>query len=165
MDDGHDWEFVKRVTHPALILAPASFLDDICANLWAHGVQVAVARRQTAPIFDWLMRLVQLQGISDTIAFAYADKHGIVRWADIGLRLRRQARDRALGRHRSRARGGAVLPEAEELLAFRGLPIRQGGPHLRRAGAPAPMPLAVSPVLSGLAPLPLADGTWSGIGP
>jgi len=87
MDDGHDWEFVKRVTHPALILAPASFLDDICTNLWAEGVQGAVAQRETAPIFDWLMRLVQLQGISDTIAFAYADKHGIARWADIAAAL------------------------------------------------------------------------------
>src|SRR3954467_2418085 len=89
MDDGHDWEFVKRVTHPALILAPACFLDDICANLWAEGVQGAVAQRETAPIFDWLMRLVQLQGISDTIAFAYADKHGIARWADITFALER----------------------------------------------------------------------------
>src|SRR3954470_23859353 len=38
---------------------------------------------------DWLMRLVQLQGISDTIAFAYADKHGIARWADITFALER----------------------------------------------------------------------------
>src|SRR4051794_22610283 len=84
MDDGHDWEFVKRVTHPALILAPASFFDDICANLWAEGVQGAVAQRETAPIFDWLMRLVQLQGISDTIAFAYADKHAHARAREKG---------------------------------------------------------------------------------
>jgi hypothetical protein len=87
MDDDHDWAFVKRVTHPALILAPASFLDDIRADLSAQGVQAAVARRQTAPIFDWLMKLVQLQGISDAIAFAYADKHGIARWADIAVAL------------------------------------------------------------------------------
>src|SRR3954471_24853420 len=147
MDDGHGWEFVKRVTHPALILAPASFLDDICANLWAEGVKARSLREKPPDL-----RLADAPGPTPR---------------DLGhhrLRLRRQARDRALGRHRSRARGGAVLPEAEELLAFRGLPIRQGGPHLRRAGAPAPMPLAVSPAAKGrpepsrLQPVPVHPG-------
>ena len=83
-----DWKFIAAVTQPALLLAPASFLDDIRANLASEGVQDAVTRQETAPIFDWLMKLVQLQGISDAIAFAYADKHGLPHWTDIDVALR-----------------------------------------------------------------------------
>ena len=57
-----DWKFIAAVTQPALILAPTSFLDDIRANLASEGIQDAVADRDMAPIFDWLMKLVQLQG-------------------------------------------------------------------------------------------------------
>ena len=83
------WDFSGLVTRPALLLAPASFLDDIRANLASEGVQDAVARQETAPIFDWLMKLVQLQGISDAIAFA--DKHGLPHWADIASTLRQRS--------------------------------------------------------------------------
>ncbi|RYB02481.1 hypothetical protein D3272_21355 [Lichenibacterium ramalinae] len=68
---------------PALFWAPRSFLDDLRANLALNGVQAAVARRDPGPIFDWLQRLIQLQGISDSVAFAYADRHGTATWADL----------------------------------------------------------------------------------
>src|SRR4051812_44578742 len=83
MADSRAWEFVKAVTRPALFVAPPTFLAEIRENLSEAGVVEAVARRDSAPIYDWLMTLVQLQGISDEVAFAYAAKHGNVRWAEV----------------------------------------------------------------------------------
>ena len=71
------------VTRPALIVAPPSYLTDLRSGLAAAGLQRAVATCDTALIFDWLMTLVPLQGISDAIAFAYTERHGSVSWAEI----------------------------------------------------------------------------------
>ena len=84
------WELVATVTRAALFLAPASFLDDVRANLASEGIQDAIAKGDTARIFDWLMGLIQFQGISDAIASAYADEHGLPRWTDIDAALRRE---------------------------------------------------------------------------
>ena len=84
------WNHLSRVTKPALVLAPTSFLDDLRGDLATRGVQDAVARRDPAPIFDWLQSLVQLQGVSDAIAFAYTEQHGYARWAEIDAGLQRR---------------------------------------------------------------------------
>ncbi|WP_262266082.1 MULTISPECIES: hypothetical protein [Microvirga] len=76
------------MVQPALALAPITFLDDIANNLESAGVQDAVARRDSGPIFDWLLTLFQLQGISDAVAFSYAERHGSVRWSEIRVRLK-----------------------------------------------------------------------------
>lgn len=86
-DQIDNWTFFRRVVQPALDLAPATFLDDISASLSAAGIQEAVARHDFAPIFDWLLTLFQLQGISDAVAFSYAAKHRQVRWSDIEAAL------------------------------------------------------------------------------
>ena len=81
------WEHFERVVRPALALASSNFLDDTAASLARAGIQEAVKRQDSEPIFDWLMILFQLQGISDAIAFAYAKKHGTIRWCDIASDL------------------------------------------------------------------------------
>src|SRR3954451_6832709 len=88
--DRRDWEVLERGTRPALIAAPASYLDDIAACLVEAGIQAAVAARDTAPIFDWLMTLVALQGISDVIAFDYDARHGGVTFAEVEAALQGQ---------------------------------------------------------------------------
>ncbi|MBM6596503.1 hypothetical protein [Microvirga pudoricolor] len=85
--EGQAWRHFETVTRPTLILAPSSFLDDIAASLSNAGIQEAVARRDSGPIFDWLMSLFQLQGISDAVAFAYAAERGSVRWHEIETAL------------------------------------------------------------------------------
>jgi hypothetical protein len=87
-DQASKWNFFERVVQPALDLAPDTFLDDVAASLSAAGIQEAVARHDSAPIFEWLLTLFQLQGISDAVAFSYAEKHGTVRWADIEAALK-----------------------------------------------------------------------------
>lgn len=76
-----------KVIEPALFWGPPSFLDDLRANLAHNSVQAAVARQDPGPIFDWLQRLIQLQGISDDVAFSYADQHGTATWADVTASL------------------------------------------------------------------------------
>jgi hypothetical protein len=87
-DQAGNWNFFRRVVQPALDLAPDTFLDDLAASLSAAGIQEAVTRHDSAPIFEWLLTLFQLQGISDAVAFSYAEKHGQVRWVDIEAALR-----------------------------------------------------------------------------
>lgn len=41
------------------------------------GIRAAVDRRDTDAIFDWLIGLVQLQGISDRAAFGFSARHGL----------------------------------------------------------------------------------------
>ncbi|MGO4524967.1 hypothetical protein AB4097_08900 [Microvirga sp. 2MCAF35] len=86
-DDKQAWQHFEAVTRPALILSPPTFLDDIAASLSRAGIQEAVAGHDSGPIFDWLMSLFQLQGISDAVAFAYAAEHGSVRWREIEAAL------------------------------------------------------------------------------
>lgn len=77
------WEFVRAVTAPALALASSDFLDEVADRLRDAGIQYAVANHDTAPIVDWLLSILGLQGISDRAAFAYDEKHGGLGAADL----------------------------------------------------------------------------------
>ena len=70
------WKFAEAIVYPALVIAPPTFLSDIQKGLDEAGVPDAVARHDDAPIFDWIMSLVPLQGISDANAISYARSHG-----------------------------------------------------------------------------------------
>ena len=80
-------EHLRRVTYPALVSGPVDFLDGIAARLTGAGVQRAVAERNTAPIYDWLMTLVSLQGISDGVALGWDARHGGIAWAEVNSAL------------------------------------------------------------------------------
>jgi hypothetical protein len=91
MDEAdRQWEFLQRITRPALIVAPSSFLDDIRANLENFGIGDAVAQRETGPIANWVIGAAMYQGISDANAEAYVSKHGLLRFADIEAALARE---------------------------------------------------------------------------
>jgi hypothetical protein len=87
-DRTEQWAHFRTVVQPALALAPTTFLVDIANSLESAGVQNAVARHDSGPIFDWLLTLFQLQGISDAVAFSYAERHGSVRWSDVQVTLK-----------------------------------------------------------------------------
>jgi hypothetical protein len=61
----------------------ASLVEDFRAELDDHGLLQAVARHDTAALFDWLAEAVSYQGISDAIAHQYMEQHGRVTWAAI----------------------------------------------------------------------------------
>jgi hypothetical protein len=82
-------ELMGRVTRPALMVAPTSFLSDIRAGTAASGLQRCVALSDTPAIFDFLMDLIPFQGVADTIAAGYVRKHGNVGWNDVHRALAR----------------------------------------------------------------------------
>lgn len=77
------WSHLAQASEAALALAPSTFLDRIQAEMSTNRIAEAVCDNQTEPIFDWLMSLVPLQGISDRIAAQYSQQHGSVRYASL----------------------------------------------------------------------------------
>jgi hypothetical protein len=75
------------VTRPALLLASTNFLADSRARLESASVIAAVAEHDTATIFDFIVSLICLQGISDSAAFAFSDRHGNITHAEIEAAL------------------------------------------------------------------------------
>jgi len=82
------WDYVIRVTRPALLLAPRNYLADVPARLSEAKIQDAVSGHKTGPLFDWLIASISLQGISDAIALDYDARHGGIRYVGIESALR-----------------------------------------------------------------------------
>lgn len=80
-------DHLLRVATPALILAPVDFVGEIAGRLAAAGVQDAVARHDSGPICDFVLSLVGLQGISDSVAFGWDERHGGVDLAEVDAAL------------------------------------------------------------------------------
>ncbi|HEV7252003.1 MAG TPA: hypothetical protein VGN97_02735 [Mesorhizobium sp.] len=87
MNADRAWQHFLAVARPTLTLAPRDYLANIRANLTADGIPAAVARSDTAGIFEWLVGVSQYQGISDRNAAAFTARNGIVGWHDIAQSL------------------------------------------------------------------------------
>lgn len=46
-------------------------------------LQSAIARSDTAALFDWLMRMFSYQGISDQVALGFMEKHGSITYSQV----------------------------------------------------------------------------------
>jgi len=80
----HARSIIRRVCDVA---GQATWIDDLRYAAIETGLVDAVANHDTAGIFDWLMRELSHQGISDPVADGYMDRHGNVTWADIAASL------------------------------------------------------------------------------
>jgi hypothetical protein len=76
----HARSIVRRVCD---IAGHATWIDDLRYGAIETGLVAAVANHDTAAIFDWLIRELSHQGISDAVADGYMDRHGNVTWAEI----------------------------------------------------------------------------------
>ncbi len=76
------------VAYPGLLLAPIDFVEEIADRLATRHIQDAVARHDTGPICDYLLSLVSLQGISDSVALGWDARHGGITWAAVDTFLR-----------------------------------------------------------------------------
>jgi hypothetical protein len=76
----HARSLVRRVCDLA---GEGTCIDDLQVDAIATGLGAAVAAHDTAVIFDWLIRQLSYQGISDAVAEGYIARHGNVTWADI----------------------------------------------------------------------------------
>ena len=65
-----------------------SFLDEIDTEARKAGLDQAIARGETPPIFDWLLTTFSFQGISGRVAWEYMDKHGTASWAEMRASLK-----------------------------------------------------------------------------
>jgi hypothetical protein len=82
---------VRVIYRVCCLAGSASLIDNIRADLDADGVRAAMKKRDTGPVFDWLIAALSYQGISDQIASDYMEQHGYARWADINHKLARGA--------------------------------------------------------------------------
>ncbi len=89
IEDSSAWERVLAITQPALLLASPDFLDEIAGRLREAGIQDAVARHDSAPIFDWVVGLLALQRIGDQAAFSFDAANGGITFAEIAAALGR----------------------------------------------------------------------------
>jgi hypothetical protein len=79
-----DLAYAVQMVHATCCLAgSASYLADIREDLRGHGIIRAVKDHDTPALFDWLIKTLSFQGISDTVAAGYIAQHGSVRWSDI----------------------------------------------------------------------------------
>ena len=87
-EQGSAIDHAVRLIHAVCGLAgPATWIDDIRADLRADKVQAAIRHRDTAVVFDWLMAALSYQGISDQVAYDYMERHGRAAWRDIDQKL------------------------------------------------------------------------------
>ena len=80
----HARSIIRRVCD---IAGQVTCIDDLRYDAIETGLVAAVADHDTAAIFDWLMRMLSFQGISDAVAEGYMDRHGNVTWAEIEASL------------------------------------------------------------------------------
>jgi hypothetical protein len=81
-------DYAVRVIYRVCCLAgSANLIDKIRGDLAADDVRTAMRKRDTAPVFDWLLAALSYQGISDRIAYDYMEQHGYLRWDDINEKL------------------------------------------------------------------------------
>jgi hypothetical protein len=79
-----DLAYAAQVVHATCCLAgSASYLADLREDLRDNGIIRAVRDHDTPTLFDWLIRTLSFQGISDTVAAGYIAEHGSVRWSEI----------------------------------------------------------------------------------
>jgi hypothetical protein len=82
---------VRVIYRVCCLAGSADLINKIRADLDAAGVRAAMRRRDTGPVFDWLIAALSYQGISDEIASDYMEQHGYVSWADINQNFARNA--------------------------------------------------------------------------
>jgi len=90
--------YAVQLVHATCCLAgPASYLDDVRADLRRHGIVRTIRDHDTPALFDWLIEVLSFQGISDSVASGYMAQHGTVRWSDIAEGLSRTSSCPKLG--------------------------------------------------------------------
>jgi hypothetical protein len=78
---------VRVIYRVCCLAGSANLIEKIRADLKADGVRVAMRKRDSAAVFDWLIAALSYQGISDRIASEYMEQHGYVRWTEINEKL------------------------------------------------------------------------------
>lgn len=81
-----------RLVRPTLLLAPPNYLDDLRERLDKNGVTSALARHDSAALFDWIVRLLARQGISNQAAESFLARNGSPNFRQISRLMESEAR-------------------------------------------------------------------------
>ena len=142
-DSSEGWRHCHAVVRPALRLAPSTYLQDLQDRLAADGVQVAVIRRDTATLFDWVVRLLARQGIGNHAAEVFLARHGGPTFAKIAELMETNALCPRLcchwtfaGCHYRRSTGSCSTPHHRVGCPVTLIPARKGA---RRRGGHRPL--------------------------
>jgi hypothetical protein len=74
---------VSRVHAVCCLSGSPSYIQDLREGLSERGIIRAVRNHDTATLFDWLIEIFSLQGISDAVAIGYIAQHGNIGYAAI----------------------------------------------------------------------------------
>lgn len=106
-----DYAYAHRIIYAVCCLAgSSSFVDDGREELVNNGVLNAIEAHNTPVLFDWMVRLFSYQGIADTVAADYMDKHGALTWGAIAADLE----------------GGPACPKLQSYWQFHDCGYRKG---------------------------------------
>jgi hypothetical protein len=76
--------YAMRCVHAVCCLAGSpSYVDDLREGLRDRGIVRAIENHDTAALFDWLIGVLSLQGISEAVALGYIAEHGNIGWSDV----------------------------------------------------------------------------------
>src|SRR5215218_10796059 len=83
-----DWDYATGLVLAVCKLAgPLTLIDDLQAGAKRAGITAAVENHDTAALFPWLLEQLCFQGIADTVALGYMDRHGTVTAAEMDSAL------------------------------------------------------------------------------
>jgi hypothetical protein len=78
---------IRLVRSICRVAGRPTLIDDSRVALARQGVIAAVQRHGTPAIFNWLIDGLSYQGVSDSIAYSYMERHGRIRWQHIDAAL------------------------------------------------------------------------------
>jgi hypothetical protein len=74
-----------------------NLINDVRKDLPREGILGALRQHDTPVLYNWMVRGVAFQGISDYVAYTYMDQHGSATWDQIEESLASQASCSKLG--------------------------------------------------------------------
>lgn len=95
LSDSHPTTHIERavrILDRLCHVAGANNLLNVDESPGRRKLLQAIERHDTPYLFEWLVRILSFQGISDRVASSYIDQHGSITWDDIQARLGKRAR-------------------------------------------------------------------------
>jgi hypothetical protein len=72
----------ELIHHICCVAGSASLIED-ARNEGRPPLQLAITHRNTPALFNWLVKILSYQGISDRAAARYLQQHGSITWRDV----------------------------------------------------------------------------------
>src|SRR5450756_507523 len=78
---------VNLVTTICALAGPPNYLADLRTSARKNGLIRAVQTHDSPALFEWFVSAASFQGISDSVAASYMERHGRARWKDLQIAL------------------------------------------------------------------------------